>query len=247
MEYCIKYNNYMITWELNSLERETECIYYFIKNHRNIFERENTIKVEIPKHLIDKIINDDSSDVKKELLDFLFEEYSKEKNLIKKGELQELSWLWKQKENQIFNEFERITEIKMENKDYTIYLGVLVNFGTYDTKTNSVIVPYRPNNMDEILYIVAHEIFHIYYFTICKNDLTKMDHYSWLLSEIVVVLVSNEMKSVWEKEIPFLEDTKELAKKIIPLWKNRTSFEDFIRQSIKIADKFKKSNPKIFK
>ena len=63
----------MIAWELNSLEMETEGIYYFIKKHQNISERENTIKVEIPKHLIDGIINEDHSDVKKELFDFLFE------------------------------------------------------------------------------------------------------------------------------------------------------------------------------
>ncbi|MHA1660244.1 MAG: hypothetical protein ACTSUT_14125 [Promethearchaeota archaeon] len=228
----------MLTWKLNSLERETECIYYFIKNHRNIFERDNPIKVKIPKHLIDKIINGYFSDVKKELLDFLFEEYYKEKNLIKKGDLQKLSRLWKQKENQIFNEFERITNIKMENKNYTIYLGVLVNFGTYNTKTNSVIVPYRLNKMDEILYIVAHEIFHIYYFnTICKDNLTKNGYSSWLLSEIVVVLVSNEMKGIWGEKIPFLEETKEFVENIIPLWDNRTSFQEFIENSLNVIAK----------
>ena len=64
----------------------------------------------------------------------------------------------------------------------------------------------------------------------------------WGLSEAVAGLVLPEIN------IPDLEQScwlgkeiEDLQKELISLWENRDSFEDFLKQSLKIAEKFENS------
>ncbi len=228
----------MISWKIIPLEDEAKAIYIFIKNHREIYLRYNNIKISIPEEILTKICREDYYKVEEDLLNLLKGEYSKEKKDAENN-LTKIKNLWDSNEVSILKYIEEITEEQIANKNYHGSVGVLTTFGGYEQKANMIYIPSKFKSEKKALYLIAHEIFHLHYWDIAKRLNLKTN--SWLLSEIIVVLALNDFRLWKDLKLDYLPECKELSKKIIPLWKNKTSFEDFLKQSLKIAEKFENS------
>jgi hypothetical protein len=224
----------MIAWHIISLNHEIKAIYSFIKNHPDIYRRYNHIKANIPKKILVRISKEKYYEMENDLLNLLRADYYKNRKFAEKN-LNKIKNLWRLNEDSILEYVENITEMSITNKNYKGYIGVLTTFGGYSSENNSINIPSEFKSEKKVLYIISHEFFHLHYWDILKR--LKIKNKSWLLSEIVVILALKDFKLWSNLKTDFLPECKKLAKKIIPLWKNRISFEDFIRQSIKIVEK----------
>jgi hypothetical protein len=169
--------------------------------------------------------------------------------------------IWIPTNSKFFRETAKLTNFDWKFKIYECLLSCAWS-GRYFFENKVEIFAFLRD--EDIVNILAEELFHLHYWNYLEKKMNikidfirkkEMLEYSeseknlWMLSEVVIGFVLPEIGLYLNSEwfTPWWEaDPKmgRLYKKLCLFWKSRKSFESFLRQSIKIADSFEKSNPR---
>lgn len=148
---------------------------------------------------------------------------------------------WKKVSNKYFSKIRDITEFDWEHNQYNcVFSAVWASGGGYNEEHKLAMVsPF--GTPERIAYLISHELFHIHFWDTTgkilntKKKLGQNGDKFWVFSETMINYVLNELNI---KGIPvkseYGHDFKSLHNKIYPLWKNRNSYEEFIREAIKV-------------
>ena len=107
-------------------------------------------------------------------------------------------------------------------------------------KPNNIII-FSSSKYTDPSTIIPHELYHLHFWDTLEELGYKHSSKYWDLSEVVVLFVLSEFKSNLKVDTKLHSMHKEpvkekLYKLLSPQWKNRVSFEEFLRKSIKIVD-----------
>jgi len=167
-----------------------------------------------------------------------------EEKLIKRKKLIEENW---NKINDIFfSEIKRITENRWKYKNYKCHV-CSVYAGNYTIYKNNISI-FAFFNKADCLAMIAEELLHLHIWEVMKKLKIEMkdedwrnfkDNFYWQFSECIPCLVFShsdiKLKLKFGK-YPDWKEVRKLFKKIKPIWENRTSFKDFLKEAIEIPD-----------
>jgi len=132
--------------------------------------------------------------------------------LLKKNE--ELKTSWEIHNHEFLKEIE-VTFGKLDKK-IKCYLIMSCGWGSYDINKNEVYVFYGMNNL---LYTLCHEIYHLYYYNFLNKNYKGYDELkAWKLSEIIVnfSLIRGKLQKLWPNEKEYYYEKIDVE----PMWKD---------------------------
>ncbi|MBU2496606.1 MAG: hypothetical protein KJ767_00925 [Nanoarchaeota archaeon] len=200
----------------------------FIRFHYNkdFGKLKDVIKVDIKKGLFLKI-KKGSRVGRKELLRLLKKNHER----ISQDKIRKIKTLWYRNEIKILKTIKNITGIKISIKKITCYLDPYTKLGFYGKNHISLSTNIK---LKDVLFVIAHELFHIFYWRKIKKLSLKMNkEKEWILSEITVYLLQKqpEMKRFWPKSKIYLyPELKKVYKLIKRNWKPN-EFNNFLIKS----------------
>lgn len=217
-----------VIFKVPSYEDIAVTIYYLIKDKKQNY-RDN-IFIELPRELIDKIVNGRLETVKKEIIKNIKEAH----NILKLEEVKnEIKKTWQPLNDLFFNNLKKITGFDFPFDKVMVYISEIVR-GMYSLENNVFINPMK--NMTS--YVMAEEIFHLHYWDIFRKTIKdvkvpwRLSKEAWEISEVVpeFVLTNDKFRSFkWGKNLHrnyyFINEWKE---KLLPIWKNKKNFKEFM-------------------
>lgn len=156
-----------------------------------------------------------------------------------KGEVERIKSIWDEKEKDILKTMNKITGIGAETKEIICYIDPYQNGGYYG-ENNITVGTYK--NPEDILFVTAHELFHIFYWrkvselNLTKSIVGKEKFFEWQLAEAAVHLLTIEpkMRKFWKTiEIDPYPEIEETLSKIKKIWEDN-SFNDFLKKSYEL-------------
>lgn len=189
--------------------------------------------LDISKELYKKIKSKEFQEVRKELIKIINDK-SKQRERLKR-DLPKIRNKWSKIERNLFSEIEKITGYKIKGK-FTCKFFVAYKSGGYDKKENLIWIY---NGLFGTFHGVIHELFHKHYWKIWNGLIKSYDwEESWRFSEVVVEFVLRDTKlskylPKSQRKLMFWKEVEPMAKKVLPIWKNRKSFDSFLVQSFK--------------
>ncbi|GEM_PF-4799190 len=214
-----------VTFEFNAKKE-----YDFI----NFFEK-NLYKLNLPKNLRSNWKN------KKEAIKLIEAVYKKERK-------KEYENNWKPIEKDYFDLVEKITNHKWLHKNYRVVITkYMLGFANpFDINTNKVTCRQNYKKIERN-YIIAHELFHLHYHKIIskKNNPALFNSelnencviLTLCFSEIKNLLVEPKNEWIIKEWINSHPDAAKYFKKLLPLWKNRKNFDDYLKKSLSVLKK----------
>lgn len=164
--------------------------------------------------------------------DFIYYYNENQKEIINRikidGKRAENNW-----DNNFFSKISNITGFDWDYSKYECsFSAVWVGGGGYIRPNKIIICPFRIDTNA----LIGHELFHLHYWDIIDNIYPKGKvpisiNKLWDLSEVVVNYPLEEIKMNGYKE-RIMSQHKSLHSQVYPLWKNRNSYEEFIREAI---------------
>ncbi len=106
--------------------------------------------------------------------------------------------------------------------------------GSYAPKKNKIYIFFKWANN---IYIIAHELCHLYFYKAVKPFITKKNEKQiWYISEILAnfILLRSDLVKFWPKQRENFYRQDKFAKELWPLWENRKSFTSFIKKATRI-------------
>jgi len=157
---------------------------------------------------------------------------------VKKDILNYVKKCWQNNEKNILNEINNLTRMYLDTKHITCYLDSSTSHSLYGHKT--IILGAKGGlTKDDILMVISHELFHIYYWREIKKDrLTKSSMGSerkeeWNLSEVTASLITDEpsLKKFWPtSKVYVYPEVKHVYKKVNVFWK-KGDFNYFLKNA----------------
>lgn len=142
---------------------------------------------------------------------------------------------WLTINNKFFFETEKLLEFKWPQYEFDVYLSLCAKFGFHNSSKNFIIIQYSLEKIGN--YVIAHELFHILYRNYVnrffKEKYTKID--DKIVKVITVLVLLDYLKSFpmeFSMEI-FQDEYKQLANLLLPVWKEKNSFKEFMINSYK--------------
>jgi len=165
----------------------------------------------------------------------------------------EIEALWRPVEKRFFEDITILTDFKWKFQNYKCFLSCAWA-GRYFFPKNEIEIFGFLRKVDT-LNTIAEELFHLHFWNILeekfkinaefldKEKYTEKEKKLWFLSEAVVGFVLPEIgfykRSLWF--IPWWKanpNIKEIYISLKPLWKNRTSFKNFLKDAIELLDNY---------
>lgn len=217
-----------VKFKIPSYEEISITIYYLVKDKKNNYR--NNIFIELPRGLIDKIVNSELGVVKENIIKSI-----KDKHDIPKLEevKDELKKIWDPLNDLFFDNLKKITGFDFPFEEVTAYITEIVR-GMYTPENKIFINPMK----NRTSYVTAEELLHLYYWNIFRKVIKnvempwRLNKKIWEISEVIpeFVLTDDLFKPFdWGKDLhrnyPFIEKWK---KKLLPVWKNKKDFKDFM-------------------
>ncbi|MBD3203226.1 hypothetical protein GF327_02960 [Candidatus Woesearchaeota archaeon] len=162
---------------------------------------------------------------------------SKNKNELKHSK-EGMEKNWKKINKNYWVNIEKVLDYKWQSENYLCYLSLVCNGGYHNSANNFIIIQYRWEKMSN--YVISHELFHIIFRKYINRFFReKYDDFDEDLSEAIVnivLLYSDKMKSNYPDikfsfDIYGLKKHREIAKKILPIWKTSKNFKNFLIDS----------------
>lgn len=217
-----------VIFKIPSYEEIAIPIYFLVKDRKNNYR--NNIFIELPKDLIDKIVNNEIGAVKEDIIKSI----EKKHNISKLEKIKkELEKIWNPLNNLFFDNLKKITGFEFPFNEVVVYITDIVR-GMY-TPENKVFINPMKNRTS---YVIAEELFHLHYWHIFREVVKdveipwRLNKKIWEISEVIpeFVLTDDLFKPFgWGKDLhrnyPFIEKWK---KRLLPVWKNKKDFEDFM-------------------
>jgi Zn-dependent peptidase ImmA (M78 family) len=186
------------------------------------------------------------TELKNKALKFIEKAIDKHKNELEQAKTR-METQWKKINTIYWVEIEKLMDYKWQSTEYVCYLSMVCNGGFHNSSNNFIIIQYRWERLSN--YVIAHELFHIIFRKYINRFFReKYNDFDEDFSEVVVnfvLLNSSKLKKLFpEIEFSFerysLEKHKKVAEKILPLWKQKNLFKEFMINSYKKLGKDKK-------
>lgn len=217
-----------VVFKIPSYEEIAISIYFLVKDRKNNYGK--NIFIELPKDLIDKIVNNEIGAVKEDIIKSI----EKKHNISKLEKIKkELEKIWNPLNNLFFDNLKKITGFEFPFNEVIVYIIDIMR-GMY-TPENKVFINLVKNRTS---YVIAEELFHLHYWHIFRQLIKdveipwRLNKKIWEISEVIpeFVLTDDLFKPFgWGKDLhrnyPFIEKWK---KRLLPVWKNKKDFEDFM-------------------
>jgi hypothetical protein len=143
--------------------------------------------------------------------------------------------LWNRNEKEILGKIAKITNLNISTGGLTCYLDPYTNLGFYND--NSITISSNMNNSD-LLFIISHELFHIFYGRKMKKMRLNGKSWSWDLSEVVVYLLQKDkiFDKYWDNsQTRLYPQVKKVYSKVKGFWS--LPFEEFLINSARVLGK----------
>jgi len=217
-------------------EFEAEKLYGYIKNVTRSFDdfMFTKLKIKISREIYNSIKSGKNEiELKEELTRVI--KTNKKKRLEIERNLPKIRDDWKKIEGRLFSTIKELTGRKVD-KNFTCQFLTAYRSGGYEDKTNRIWIYY---DRKKKFWGVTHELLHIHCWKIW-NKLFKNCTWgeSWKFSEVYVELLLRDTTLSFiipkeERKLKFWKEVEPMAKKVIPLWQKRNSFEEFLVESFK--------------
>jgi len=152
--------------------------------------------------------------------------------------LKRIAACWNRHEKKILEKVYNLTGMRLETKHITCYLDASTPHGMYGHRT--IYLGTRGGLIkDDILMVIAHELFHIFYWRkikkdgLTKSELGKETRNEWKLAEVTAYLVTNEplLRKIWPTARVYLyPEIKEIYKMVKKFWRKR-DFNFFLQNA----------------
>lgn len=162
---------------------------------------------------------------------------------IEKKEVENISKIWSRKESKIIREINKTTGLSLTTDKIICYLDDSTTHGYYGGRTVTLGVKGKISR-DDALMVIAHELFHIFYWRkIKKMKLTKSypgkeSKEEWKLAEVAAFLLTNEssLKKYWPKAQVYLyPEIKDVFVKVKRFWKVG-DVDGFVRKAYEVIN-----------
>lgn len=147
---------------------------------------------------------------------------------------------WENKESGILNEIRKRTHIEISTKEITCFLNPYNTDGFYGE--NKIILGLVDLNTETDLMVIAHELFHIFYWRkvkemgLSKSNLGEEESWEWCLAEVTVFFLQRDLQKLWpDTKIEIYPETKEVYEKVKDFWESE-SFENYLTKSYKLLE-----------
>lgn len=217
-----------VIFKVPSYEDISITIYHLVKDRKNNYR--NNIFIELPRELIDKIVDNELGVVKEDIIKSI-----KDKHDIPKLEevKDELKKIWQPLNDLFFENLKKITGFAFPFDDVLVYISEIVK-GMYTLENKVFINPMK----NRTSYVTAEEIFHLHYWHVFRQLIKDVEipwiinKEFWEISEVVPEFVLTDdlfQPFGWGEDLrrnyPFIEKWK---KKLSPIWKNKKDFKEFM-------------------
>ena len=228
-------------------EFEAKRLFGYIKNITKNFEDPMFTKLglQIEKDFYKKIKQNNFEEVRNRLIKIIKTSSENRKKI--QENLSKIHERWKKIENKLFNYIKEVTGHKIKG-NFTCKFLTKYKSGGYD-KSNNIWI-YSLGNMKHF-WGVAHELLHIHCWMIWDNLFLDYDwDEAWKFSEIYIELLLRDTEISFvlpkeERKIKFWKEVEPMAKRVLPLWKQRKDFDSFLIDSfhtLKMRGKIKNSH-----
>lgn len=211
---------------------EAKRLFGYIKNVTKSFEDPMFTKLElqIDKDFYNKLKQVNFEEVKSIMIKIVKTSSRNRKRM--KENLPKIREKWGKNEEKLFDAIKEATGHKVAG-NFTCKLLIKYKSGGYDKTNNIWIYSFGDKN----LWGVAHELLHIHCWNIWDN-LFKDYEWSeaWKFSEVYVELLLRDTNISFilpkeERKINFWREVESMAKKVLPIWRNRKDFDSFLVDS----------------
>ncbi len=143
---------------------------------------------------------------------------------------------WKPFSNEFFEQIEKLTNFKWQNREYLCHFSSSFICGGKYERPNIIVVFPRATHTDT-LQIIPHELFHLHFWDFIERlgiEITKEKmNELWDLSETIDFLLEDLKIKDLKYKSNLYSQHKSLYAKIKPLWKG--DFENFIKKSLEVV------------
>jgi len=146
--------------------------------------------------------------------------------------INQIKLLWNHNEKQILEKIAKITNINISTRGLICYIDPYTNLGFYNDKSITII---SNMNDSDLLFIISHELFHIFYGRKMKKMKLNEKSWSWDLSEVVVYLLQKDrvFDKYWDnRKTKLYPQIKKVYGKVKVFWS--LPFEKFLINSAKV-------------
>ncbi len=179
---------------------------------------------------------------KKKVLQLINIAFDKNKQaLIESKKRLEKDWL--EINNKFFFEIEELMNFKWPEYNIDCYLSLCAKYGFHNSSKNFIIIQHSLEKIGN--YVIAHELYHIIYRhyvnRFFKEKYTDID--DKMIKIIAVFVLLDQLRCFpgmsFSMKI-FQDEYQQIASQLLPLWKQRDSFKDFMINSYKTLGHEKK-------
>lgn len=151
-------------------------------------------------------------------------------------EVSRLQNIWNVSEKDIVSTMNKISGLSISVAEITCYVDPYQKGGYYG-EDNIVVGTYE--NPEDILFVISHELFHIFYWRklaeleITKSTMGNESASEWELAEVTVHLITTEpeMRNFWKNiKIEVYPEIEEMYKKVKYVWEKNT-FNDYLKEA----------------
>ncbi len=155
------------------------------------------------------------------------------------NEVERIKKIWNEKEKEIVAEINKLTGLKINPKNILCCIDPYQKGGYYG-EDNITVGTYK--NPEDVLFVIAHELFHIFYWRkikelgITESVLGKEEIWEWELAEVTVHLLQTEssIRKFWQTiNIEMSPQFEEICKIVKDIWK-KNSFSEFLTKSYSV-------------
>ncbi len=206
---------------MNNYSKTYEEFSKFVNLEISKSEFEEFKKREITFDEIKKIISKTSADEEKEV--------------------ERIKNIWNEKGKNIIATMNEILKLSISDEEITCYVDPYQKGGYYG-EDNIAVGTYK--NPEDVLFVVAHELFHIFYWRklaeleVTKSTMGTESIKEWELAETTVHLITTEdkMREYWKNiEIEIYPELEDLYERIKNIW-SENSFEVYLKKSYDLIE-----------
>jgi hypothetical protein len=150
---------------------------------------------------------------------------------------------WMKINNLFFFEIEKLMNFKWDSYVIDVYLSLCAKYGFHNSSKNYIIIQHSLEKIGN--YVIAHELFHLIYrhyvSRFFKENYTDIDNK--MIKIIAVFVLLDYLKCFPEMKLSmeiFQDEYKQIASRLFPIWKQKTSFKEFMINSYKTLGHEKK-------
>ena len=158
-----------------------------------------------------------------------------------KEEVERVKIIWNKKEEKIVSAMNELCGLPISTDKIACYVDPYQKGGYYGEDSITV---GNYSNPEDILFVITHELFHIFYWMklaelkITKSTMGKESSKEWMLAEASVHLITTEptMRRYWKDiKIETYPEIKDMYEKVKSIWAEN-SFENYLKKSYELLE-----------